>query len=261
MDLGSGPARRESTPSYVLGPSTGCPRQESPEVGRLAGRGGRVRRCLARYDRRRDGARIDRSRADRRPANGATTKGEVDAGSVAARTARAQQLVQHLHPRPDRHVARDHGPADPAACPRQVHQILLTVYDNMICVVFLGRLRAEHGPAPSASATTSSASAAGSTCLGRSRRSGSSCDVTVALFRLARLSRLARIRRLLGGQAGKDLDQGRPRQPWPVRRLHHGLVRVPRPRRRRASSCSSSRARVAGMPTSRPAATRCGGRS
>jgi voltage-gated potassium channel len=90
--------------------------------------------------------------------------------------------------------------------PDSVHQVL-NVYDNLICLVFIGdfvmnmarsRRKRDYfigqrgwldllGSIPSLGLVTGSA------------------GNFVALFRLARLSRLARITRLLRGQAGKDL--------------------------------------------------------
>ena len=103
------PARGESTPSYVPGSSGGCP---------SAGPGSPTGSCPAASRSVRSSAITGPGSTRSGPAVGprvAPPQGDVDAGSVAAWTSGAQQLVQHLHPRPDRHVARDHGPVDPAA--------------------------------------------------------------------------------------------------------------------------------------------------
>ena len=134
---------------------------------------------------------------------------------------------------------------------------LLTLYDNVICVIFLGDF---------------AMNLAGS----RPRRAyligqrgwldllGSIPSVGVfqlgALFRLARLSRLARIGKLLGGKNRKDARRGRAPQPRPVRDVHHGPGRgdgaVGRERPR-----PPVRERGRRTPTSRPAAMRSGGAS
>ena len=105
---------------------------------------------------------------------------------------------------------------------------------------------------------TSSASAAGSTCWARSRRSGTSSSRPCSASRGS--AGWHGSPGCMGGQNRKALDRGRRPEPRPVRDLHHAPVRGARPRRPRASSSSTPRA---GRPTrtSRTAGTPCGGGS
>ena len=116
-------------------------------------------------------------------------------------------------------VSRSRSWPDPAAAARRDAQSPV-VYDNVICLVFLGDFALNMARTPP-SAITSSPSAAGSTCSARSRAWASSG--VAGLLRLARLSRLARISRLLRGENGRP-RRGRHPEPRPVRDVHHDPV-------------------------------------
>ena len=118
-----------------------------------------------------------------------------------------------------------------------------------------GRLRAQ----PAARALEARyfiGAAAGWTCSGRSRPSAPSNSL--ALLRLARLFRLARIARLLQGQNKKELVEDVVKNRGQYATFITMLLAFSCSSPRASSSCSSRAARR--TPTSRPAATRCGGR-
>ena len=105
---------------------------------------------------------------------------------------------------------------------------VLTVYDNIACVIFLIDFAINFRRAPSKRYFF--INQRGWLDLLGSIPTFGAFKFT-ALFRLARLSRLFRILRMLRGQERKGAGAGCPQQPWAIRGAHHGLVRVRRPRR------------------------------
>ena len=127
---------------------------------------------------------------------------------------------------------------------------MLQFYDNLICFIFLIDFALRLRVARIRGRSTSSRSAAGSTCSARSRRSASPSG-TPGLFRLARLSRLARILRLMRGKQRKELARDVLENRGKYALVHHGAVDDRRARhgeRARAAVRDRDRRR----PTSRP---------
>ena len=114
----------------------------------------------------------------------------------------SQQLVRHLHPRPDDLLARDHGAAPSPLGEATLYA--LSVFDNLICVVFLFdfaiNLLGSHPRSEYFVRQRGWLDLLGSfPSLGILR--------ATALLRLARLSRLVRVARLLRGDNRRALVQ------------------------------------------------------